>query len=199
LSISEVDIRQIIAQVIGQIQRETSGGQGIVEQEANTLEYGVYATVDEAVAAARDAFSQFAKMSLSQRETIIRQMRDTGIAYAEELAELAVNETGLGKVQDKIAKNKLAATKTPGVEDLASRSFTGDNGLTLVEYSPFGVIGAITPTTNPAATIINNSISMVAAGNAVVFNPHPSAKRVSIRAMQLLNQAIVGLGGQPIC
>ena len=68
------------------------------------------------------------------------------------------------------------------MEDLESTVFTGDRGLTLVEMAPFGVIGSITPSTNPGATIINNTISMVSAGNAVVFNPHPNAKMVCLRA-----------------
>jgi len=194
LNISEADIKQIVAQVIGQIQTKTDNGQR-VGLETCVREHGVFATVDEAVAAARDAFVQLSGMSLAQRGVIIREMRDTSIAHAQELAELAVQETGLGNVPDKTAKNNLAAMKTPGIEDLVSQSYTGDDGLTLVENSPYGVIGAITPTTNPAATIINNSISIVAAGNAVVFNPHPSAQRVSIRAMQLLNEAIVRAGG----
>src|SRR5699024_8597925 len=119
----------------------------------------------------------------------------TSLEYAEELANLAVEETGLGNVNDKIAKNQLAANKTPGIEDLQSNSYSGDDGLTIVEQAPFGLIGSITPTTNPGATIINNSISMVAAGNAVVYNPHPSAKGVSLHALKLLNEAIVQAGG----
>ncbi|MCD1260458.1 aldehyde dehydrogenase EutE [Paenibacillus athensensis] len=195
MSISEADIRQIVAQVIGKL-----GGQGLEPSAPAAgpgiaMEHGVFATVDEAVEAAVVAFGEFSHMPGARREAIIGRMRETALAHAEELAELAVKETGLGRVADKIAKNKLAAVKTPGLEDLASSSYTGDDGMTLLEYTPFGVIGSITPTTNPAATIINNGISMIAAGNAVVFNPHPSAKAVSIRAMQLLNQAIVAEGG----
>ncbi|WP_200889558.1 aldehyde dehydrogenase family protein [Cohnella kolymensis] len=126
---------------------------------------------------------------------MIESMRVTAIEHAEELAKLAVEETGLGRVEHKTAKNLLAARKTPGVEDLAGHTYTGDNGLSIVELAPVGIIGAITPSTNPAATIINNSISIVAAGNVVVFNPHPSARKVSLRAMQLLNRAIVQAGG----
>src|SRR5699024_515799 len=132
---------------------------------------------------------------LKTREKIIENMRTVSLKYAAELAELAVDETGLGQVKHKTAKNILAAEKTPGLEDLQSTTYSGDNGLTIVEQSPIGIIGSITPTTNPAATIINNSISIVAAGNVVVYNPHPSAKQVSINMMQLLNKAIVEAGG----
>jgi acyl-CoA reductase-like NAD-dependent aldehyde dehydrogenase len=108
---------------------------------------------------------------------------------------LAVQETGLGRLEDKTAKNLLCARKTPGIEDLFSDTWTGDRGLTLVEMAPFGVIGSVTPSTNPAATIINNSISMVSAGNTVVFNPHPAAKRVTNETIRLMNRAIIEAGG----
>ncbi len=72
----------------------------------------------------------------------------------------------------------------------------GDNGLTLIENAPWGVVASVTPSTNPAATVINNAISLIAAGNSVIFAPHPAAKKVSQRAITtLLNQAIVAAGG----
>ncbi|MEA5003736.1 MAG: aldehyde dehydrogenase family protein, partial [Christensenella sp.] len=84
---------------------------------------------------------------------------------------------------------------TPGLEDLHTQAYSGDDGLTIVEGAPFGVIGSITPSTNPTSTVINNSISMIAAGNAVVFNPHPAAKQSSQEAMRILNEAIAAAGG----
>ena len=66
-------------------------------------------------------------------------------------------------------------------EDLTTTALTGDGGMVLFEYSPFGVIGSVTPSTNPTETIINNSISMLAAGNSVYFSPHPGAKNVSLK------------------
>jgi len=118
-------------------------------------------------------------------------------AEARKLAEMAAEETGLGRADDKEKKNLLVIEKTPGPEDLEPRVWSGDQGLTITEYAPYGVIGAITPTTNPTATIINNTIAIVSAGNAVVFNAHPSAKRVSVHAVRLLNRAIVAAGGPP--
>ena len=96
---------------------------------------------------------------------------------------------------DKVLKNQLVTEKTPGTEDLQPQAVTGDDGLNLTEPAPYGVIGAITPTTNPTSTIINNTIAMVAAGNAVVFNVHPNAKRVSCHTVALINKAIVAAGG----
>jgi acyl-CoA reductase-like NAD-dependent aldehyde dehydrogenase len=108
---------------------------------------------------------------------------------------MAVKETGLGRVDDKVKKNLLVAEKTPGVEDLVPVSWSGDRGLTLTEWAPYGVIASITPSTNPSETVINNAIGMVAAGNSVVFCPHPSAKRTTLATVQLLNDAIASVSG----
>ena len=97
---------------------------------------------------------------------------DSRVLFARDAAH---RETGLGRTEDKIIKNRLVSNKTPGTESLRAEVQTGDGGLSLFERAPFGVIGSITPCTNPTSTIINNSISMVAAGNAVVFNVHPAA------------------------
>jgi acyl-CoA reductase-like NAD-dependent aldehyde dehydrogenase len=117
--------------------------------------------------------------------------------HGEELARLAWEETGLGRFEDKIAKNSLVTEKTPGTEALTPVATTGDDGLTLMEWAPFGVIGAITPTTNPTSTIICNTIGMVAAGNSVVFNVHPGAVRCSMATVRLINRAVVSSGGPP--
>jgi acyl-CoA reductase-like NAD-dependent aldehyde dehydrogenase len=103
----------------------------------------------------------------------------------------------MGRPEDKAKKNLLVATNTPGTEDLPAQAWTGDHGLTLIERAPYGVIGAITPSTNPTSTIICNSIGMIAAGNSVVFNAHPGAKSCSAQTIQLLNRAIVAAGGPP--
>jgi len=113
------------------------------------------------------------------------------------LAKAAFEETGLGRWEDKIVKNRLVTDRTPGLEDLTAVATTGDNGLTLVEPAPFGVIGAITPVTNPTSTIICNSIGMLAAGNSVVFNVHPYAKSCCMQTIALINKAIAGAGGPP--
>ncbi len=123
-------------------------------------------------------------------------MRATARAHLDELAKLAVLETGYGRVEDKLKKNRLAIDKTPGTEALAPTAFSGDDGLTIVERASYGVIGSITPTTNPTETVINNGIGMVAGGNAVVFNAHPYAAKTSAYLVHLLNEAIAG-GGRP--
>lgn len=158
---------------------------------------GVFGSVDSAVRAARKAHEVLRSMDLKKREAIIANIRLKMLDYAEELARRAHEETGLGRVGDKIQKNRLVTEKTPGTEILKPTAFTGDRGLTLVERAPYGVIGAITPCTNPTSTIICNTIGMIAAGNAVVFNVHPTAKNVSVYNVELLNRAITEAGGPP--
>ncbi|MGX6443280.1 aldehyde dehydrogenase family protein [Neobacillus sp. K501] len=195
MQITDTDIKKMVEQVLQQL------GHSAVAEKAEgpstdiSLMNGVFSTVDDAAEAANQSWQKLRKLPLSTRRHMIENMRQISREHVHELAELAVEETKLGRVEDKIAKILLAIDKTPGVEDLVSTTYTGDDGLTLVEYAPIGVFGSITPSTNPAATVINNSISLIAAGNTVVYNPHPSAKRVSIRTLQLLNEAIVAAGG----
>ena len=156
---------------------------------------GVFRTVDEAVAAARAAFPVFANLSLAKRGQVIESIRSVMRENAAALAKAAFDETGFGRFEDKILKNQLVIEKTPGIEDLPPVAWTGDHGLTLMEPAPFGVIGAITPTTNPTSTIICNTIGMLAAGNTVVFNVHPSARQCSIQTVALINKAVTAAGG----
>ena len=156
---------------------------------------GVHASVDDAVGSAREAFRLYHRMGLDRRRQVIAAVRQAMRDASEELALEAVEETGLGRGDDKTTKNLLVTEKTPGPEDLEPRAQTGDHGMTVTEYAPFGVIAAITPTTNPVATIINNAIATVSAGNAVVFNPHPAAKAVSAETVRRINGAVVEAGG----
>jgi aldehyde dehydrogenase len=158
-------------------------------------QHGVFATLDEAVAAAQHAFRQLNSMPLDIRKDMVAHMRQAGREYAAVLAQAAVDETGMGRVEDKILKNILNADKTAGTEALVTQAWSGDDGLTITEYAPYGVIGSLTPSTNPTSTLICNAIAMVAAGNAVVFNAHPSSKGCSNQTVQALNQAIQKAGG----
>ena len=158
---------------------------------------GVFDTVDEAVKAARAALPVFTNLPLDVRRRIVQNIRTVMAENSAALAKQAVEETKYGRFEDKVAKNALAIEKSVGVEGLTTTAFTGEHGLTLVEYAPYGVIGAITPTTNPIATIICNAICMLSAGNVVVFSVHPSARYVSIATVALLNKAITAAGGPP--
>ena len=154
----------------------------------------VFSTVDAAISAAAQAQSIFQEQSLEVRRAVIKAMRTASISNAERWGCMAVEETKMGRVDDKTQKNLLCATGTPGVEDLHSHAYTGDKGLTLIEYAPFGVVAAITPSNNPAATIISNAIAILAAGNSVVFASHPAAAEVCRDAMRILSSVAVSAG-----
>lgn len=196
MTVSNRDINLIVEEVLNRI-KDTGNFDTSSEaiQSSQSDANGVFNTVDEAVAAANDAQKHLVQLPLKLRDEIISTMRRRASENVEQMARMANEETGYGRIEDKIQKNKLVIEKTPGIEDLFPESYTGDYGLTLIEKAPYGVIGAITPSTNPTATIINNSISMIAAGNAVVFAPHPAAEKCSRFAMQILNKAIVEAKG----
>lgn len=198
--LSKEQIDNIASRIVG-----IMDGKGIIPRIDETsetqdatnmiLNNGIFPDIDSAVKAAREAQLQLMNLTLAKRTEIIANIRKNMLLHAEDLAKRAHSETGLGRVEDKIQKNRLVAEKTPGTEILKPTAYTGDRGLTLIELAPYGVIGTITPVTNPTSTIICNSIGMIAAGNAVVFNVHPSAKNVSIYNIHLLNNAVVEAGG----
>ncbi|MCK4259083.1 MAG: aldehyde dehydrogenase EutE [Halanaerobiales bacterium] len=199
MAIEKLHIDEIVKKVLSELSQEGLTSDLLESTPSNKIgsrdHCGIHQTIDDAVACAKHAQKRFLEMSLEERKKIIKAMRVASIDHAQELGKMAVEETGLGRIPHKIAKVILAAEKTPGVEDIETRAFSGDKGLTLVEKAPWGVVGSITPSTNPPSTIVNNSIGMVAAGNAVVYNPHPSAKEVSNRTVKILNEAIVSAGG----
>jgi len=151
-------------------------------------------TGEVVVALAQENQKKVKKMSFAKREQIIAKIRSLTLENAENFAKMAVEETGMGNVRDKIAKHRLVAEKTPGTEDITTKAWSGDDGLSLVEMSPFGVIGAITPSTNPSETVICNTIGMLAGGNTVVFSPHPGAMKASMAAIEMVNKAAEPFG-----
>ncbi|WP_337263762.1 MULTISPECIES: aldehyde dehydrogenase family protein [unclassified Serratia (in: enterobacteria)] len=155
-------------------------------QHANAI----FTTVDEAIGAAQRAFLRYQQSPMKTRSAIISALREQIKPHLPSLAERSAAETGMGNRADKLLKNQAALENTPGVEDLITTAITGDGGMVLFEYSPFGVIGAVAPSTNPTETIINNSISMLAAGNAVYFSPHPGAKQVSLDLIALIEEIV---------
>ncbi len=157
--------------------------------------HGVFKDMNDAIAAAKAAQAIVRNMSMDQREKIISNIRQMTKERAETIARMGVQETGMGNVGHKILKHVLVAEKTPGTEDIKTTAWSGDRGLTLIEMGPFGVIGAITPCTNPSETVICNSIGMIAAGNTVVFNPHPQAIKTTIYAINMINEASLAAGG----
>lgn len=191
--ISEREIKKVVEQVVAEVAR----GKKPAAAPAAGGGDGVFADMDQAITAAKEAQPRLLALGLEKRKALIAAIRQTALDHAELLGREAVQETGLGKMPDKMLKIRLAATKTPGVEDIEPYAFSGDDGMTLVERAPFGVVGVITPSTNPAETVLNNGIGLISAGNTAVYNFHPGAKRVSAKTVQLMNRAMVAAGGPP--
>ncbi|MBI4804369.1 MAG: aldehyde dehydrogenase EutE [Desulfovibrio sp.] len=190
------DIERIVDEVIKQLGRSVAAAPAAPAQG----DWGVFERLEDAVCCADEARKHLE--TIATREKVVRAIRRAARANARRLAEMAVDETGMGRIEDKVKKNLLVAHRTPGPEILAPTAMTGDAGLTLVENAPWGVIASVTPSTNPAATVINNSISMLAGGNAVVFAPHPGAKRTTQEAIRILNKAVheaTGINNLMVC
>ena len=185
MSLNENMVRDIVSEVVAKL-RMNEGVSGM---------HGVFRDMNEAIEAAKKAEEVVRRLSMDQREKIISVIRRKVHENAETLARMGVDETGMGNVGHKILKHQLVADKCPGTEDIKTAAWSGDRGLTLVEMGPFGVIGAITPCTNPSETVLCNTIGMLAGGNTVVFNPHPQAIRTSIFAINLCNEASIEAGG----
>ena len=196
-NITEAEIRKIVENIIKGSASGTGRNWSSTEYNGRKL-IGIYSDMNEAIDAAERGYKAVRAMSVEQREKIITEIRRLTVAEAAIMAEMGVAETGMGKVEHKRLKHILVADKTPGTEDIVAEAKTGDSGLTLTEMAPFGVVGSITPSTNPSETVICNSIGMIAAGNGVVFNPHPNAICVSNYAVDLVNRASAVAGGPEI-
>lgn len=194
---TEAQIEEVVASVLKSLNTDAVNSQkGWDSTQYNGRKLvGVYADMNDAIEAATAGYKAVRAMTLEEREKIISAIRDLCRKEAPIMAELGVSETKMGKVAHKTAKHVLVADKTPGTSDIVSHAKTGDFGLTLTEMAPFGVVGSITPSTNPSETVICNSIGMIAAGNGVVFNPHPNAIATSNYAVDLVNRASASAGG----
>ena len=202
-NITEEEIRRIVESIVSGAKPAEEHGKE-TERDWCSTSYkgrrliGIYSDMNEAIENAQKGYKAVRAMTVEQREKIITEIRRLTREEAPVMAEMGVAETGMGKVEHKRLKHILVADKTPGTEDIVSEVKTGDNGLTLTEMAPFGVVGAITPSTNPSETVICNSIGMIAAGNGVVFNPHPNAICVSNYAVDLVNRASAQAGGPEV-
>lgn len=194
MNMTEKDIEGIVRRVVeGMNGGSPASSQG--ELSVNGKRYlGVFGCMNAAIDAAYDAQKQLYNMTVEQKEAVISEIRRLILEEAPIIAKLGVEETGMGRVEHKLLKHRYVALKTPGTEDLNTEAITGDKGLTLLELAPFGVIGAMTPSTNPSETVLCNSIGMIAAGNTVVFNPHPGALKTSLYAVDLVNRAAQTVG-----
>ncbi|QDU90628.1 Succinate-semialdehyde dehydrogenase (acetylating) [Pirellulimonas nuda] len=187
MNINESLIRDVVRQVLAEVGPIPGAPAGA---PAAGGKHGVFSTVDAAVAAASEAFEQLSRRPIADRKRAIDHIRRISIEQCVELGTMEMNETKVGRLAHKIEKLKTLGEKTPGVEFLQSQVFSGDHGLAVIEHAPFGVIGAITPVTHSLPTITGNAVSMIAGGNTVVVNPHPSGKKVAAEGVRRFNQAI---------
>ncbi|MDR1542237.1 MAG: aldehyde dehydrogenase EutE [Clostridiales bacterium] len=188
MQVSQEQLEQIVKKVMAALE-DSPKTAGLSEKRL-----GVFPSMDDALVHAAAVQERMQGLSLAKREEIISNIRQLTLDHAEEMAMLGVSETKMGRVEDKILKHRLAAQKTPGTETLRTEAVSGDYGLTLTEHAPYGVIGAITPSTNPSETVICNSIGMIAAGSAAVFSVHPQAAQTSLFALDLVNRAAQAAG-----
>ncbi len=185
---NETLIRSVVQEVLSRL------GNGAAVPPSSTRGYqgrfGMFTDVDEAVAAAREAFEKLSRRTLEDRRRIIEHIRRISIEQCVELGTMEMEETKIGRLEHKIEKLKTLGERALGVEFLHSEVFSGDHGLAVIEHAPFGVVCAITPVTHSLPTITGNAVSMIAAGNTVVVNPHPSGKRVAAEGVRRFNEAI---------
>jgi aldehyde dehydrogenase len=189
MQINESIIRSVVAQVLAEVKRGGMNG-APVGGKSFAGRNGVFTCPDEAVKAAREAFEQLQERSIEDRKRVIDHIRRISIEQCVELGTMEMHETKIGRLEHKIEKLKTLGEKTPGVEFMRSEVYSGDHGLAVIEHAPFGVIGAITPVTHSLPTITGNAVSMLAAGNTVVVNPHPSGKKVAAEGVRRFNRAI---------
>jgi acyl-CoA reductase-like NAD-dependent aldehyde dehydrogenase len=201
MSLTPEQIDRLVDEVVARVRTEEALGAGLRDQAPRAPAYlrgsgrGLHDDLDRAVSCAQRAFEIWRETKLEVRARCIAAVRSACLGKVEEIAERAARETGLGRTADKVVKNRVAIEKTPGMEILEPQAFSGDHGLTLHERAPFGVLLSITPSTNPTETVINNAISMIAAGNAVVFNVHPAAKACCAMVIGIIGEAIRASGG----
>ncbi len=180
-------IRLVVEEVLAQLGK--NNGKPQAKAQPKDGDWGVFQSVDQAVAAATEGFEQLREAPISARITAIELVKKICEDQAEELGRLEFEETKIGRLDHKIQKLKIIKL-VPGVEFLRTDAYSGDHGLTITEYAPFGVIGAITPVTHSLPTLAGNVVNMIAGGNTMVVNPHPSGARIACEGVRRFNRAI---------
>ncbi len=186
MQMTEDLIRSVVEQVLSQM--GTASTNGSSSRVSGTL--GVYPTADAAVMAADAAFAKFRLRPIADRKAAVDRIKAICVENAEELGRRELDETKIGRLDHKIAKLRDFIPIIPGPEFLHTDIASGDDGITLTDYAPFGVIGAITPVTHSLPTLAANAISMLSSGNTVVFNAHPSGAKVAAEGVRRFNRAI---------
>ncbi|MGE4273356.1 MAG: acetaldehyde dehydrogenase (acetylating) [Desulfitobacterium sp.] len=143
------------------------------------------------------AQTELAKFTSEQIDRIIRNMVKVAEENAISLAQDAVEETGFGKIEDKIFKNRFASTELYDfIKPMQTIGVIKDDKVNKVMEiaEPVGLLMGIVPSTNPTSTTIYKSIIAIKSRNGIVFSPHPSALKCTLRAATLMNDAAVAAG-----
>jgi aldehyde dehydrogenase len=180
-------VRNVVSQVLSRMRTTAPAA---APSRNGSSKHGVFTDVNAAVAAAVEAQRMFEERGLDDRRKAVACIRRICSQQAEQLGREELEETKIGKLKHKIEKLTIIAERIPGVEFLRTEAYSGENGVSLIEYAPFGVIGVITPVTHSLPTLACNAINMLASGNAIVCNPHPSGARIACKGVDLFNQAI---------
>jgi aldehyde dehydrogenase len=204
-AVNETLIRDIVSEVLGRLEvvptpkisapapapKSDCGCNGKSHGAAPGLrgKYGVFSNANEACVAAHESFLRLQKAGVAARAKIVEIVKTMVEANAEPWGRIELEETKIGRLDHKIEKLTIIKL-VPGVEWLRPDGRSGDHGITLEEYTPFGVVGAVTPSTHSIPTLSGNIVNIVAAGNAAVFNAHPAASRCAAVAVRAFNEAI---------
>ncbi len=200
LNLDEESLRNIVRNVLAQMGKDepkqscscknkATAPNVYVASSSNSSNYGIFTDVKQAAEAAFEGYKQLCKGGFAARAKVIEIVKNMTVANAKEWGTFEYNETKIGRLPDKIGKLEIVKL-VPGTEWIRPDSYSGDFGIMHEEYCPYGVIGSITPVTHSVPTIAGNIINMVAAGNAIVFNPHPGGVKSAVMAVSAYNQAI---------
>jgi len=187
-TLDEKIISRVVSEVLARLGNQTKASSS--SSGGGQSSFGVYEKMEDACEAAHRSFEKLRELGVSARRKAINVIRKMCVAKAEEWGTIEFNETKIGRLDHKIEKLKICGDLVPGVEFLERMAFSGDFGLTVIDYAPWGVIGAVTPSTHSVPTLTGNAINMIAAGNAVVFNTHPAAAQVAALAIRGYNEGI---------
>jgi len=182
--LSEAVIREVVTEVLSKLQ---AGSTPVVQ--SRNRRHGVFENASSAAKAAVGGFEQLKKTGWAGRSKVIEIVKQMCADNAERWGKIEFEETKIGRLDHKIAK-LYGIKNVLGTEFLTPLGMSGDSGITMEECAPWGVIGSITPVTHSIPTIAGNIVNMVAAGNSIVFNPHPGGAACAALAIHEFNEAI---------
>lgn len=194
--VQDSQLEAIVNRVVRRVLAGDSQAVGI-KQTSSVSQWGVFDTVNDAVTAAHDAFLKYRDFGLQDRKKFTDAIRRVTMDYKEEFSRMAIEQTGMGRLEHKIAKHINVAKHSCGIEYLKPNSWSGKNGTAIEDFAPYGVIANITPSTHPSPTMLDNMIVQLSAGNTIAFNPHPVAKKLNAYVVQCCNRYMMEEGAPP--